>query len=756
MQSLLAWWRSKANYARRFVVIGLIFAMTLLYLGYHLCADVQRNIDFTERERVGVTFLRPISPTLDALYQHQLSHIRTNTVETADLARKVDIGLSTLQATHAALGNRLATADRVAQFSAAWQALKNTHDQDQTLTIVNRHAVAIGALLTLINDSCDNSNLTLDPVLDTYYLGQTVCEKLPLLLTRSNETTALLTWALVRGRLDPPIRTRLVELRPLIVEAERGLYDDLDKLYRQDAGMKSRFAPLVQPLGTHLPPLQRLLDQVLDGQLNAVPNQAAALAAPLTGQLIALTDLALDQESVLLKLRVDQLNRQQAAYLIAAVLALLISGSLFFDMAERLDATERERQLTEQQLRRTADETQDLYNRAPCGYHSLDRFGVFVQINDTELDWLGVTREEAIGKLRFTDFLSLEGRQSFKENFAHFIASGSIRDAEYRLVSRSGREMHTLASATALFNADGEFVMSRTTLYDITDRKQMENDLREARDRLEDKVAKRTHELEMKNAELHRAMEKLVQTEKLASLGNLVAGVSHELNTPIGTAFTAASTLHQEALQLHERLNAGSLKRSDLERFTDMQQEGHGIVIRNLERASDLIKNFKQIAVDTASTRRRHFDLREMLNEVLSTLTPQYRRTKHNVVVDVASGILLDSFPGPLEQVITNLVTNSLIHGFENIEAGTIRLSAHDENDIVYLVYEDDGHGIPAGLHKRVFDPFFTTRLGQGGSGLGLYLVYSLVTGSLKGELRLESAPDQGARFTIALPKRPP
>ncbi|WP_051711502.1 ATP-binding protein [Andreprevotia chitinilytica] len=283
---------------------------------------------------------------------------------------------------------------------------------------------------------------------------------------------------------------------------------------------------------------------------------------------------------------------------------------------------------------------------------------------------------------------------------------------------------------------------------------ELNHQLMQANDQLEAKVAKRTQELEARNAELNVAMEKLVQSEKLASLGSLVAGVAHELNTPIGTALTAASTLQDEGKRFGVQLDAGNLKRSELGNFIAKVRDGNDIVTRNLERAGDLIHHFKQVAVDTASTRRRVFDLRATLDEVFATLAPMYRRTQHQILIEIAKGIELDSYPGPLGQIMTNLVSNSLIHGFDGVERGTIRISASEAPDNVQLVYEDDGLGIPANLHKRVFDPFFTTRLGQGGSGLGLYLVYNLVTGSLGGELKLESAPAHGARFTLILPKQ--
>jgi signal transduction histidine kinase len=170
-----------------------------------------------------------------------------------------------------------------------------------------------------------------------------------------------------------------------------------------------------------------------------------------------------------------------------------------------------------------------------------------------------------------------------------------------------------------------------------------------------------------------------------------------------------------------------------------------------------LIGNFKQVAVDQTSMRRRSFDLRQALDEVLSTLQPKLKHTRHRLEVDVERGIVLDSFPGPLAQIVTNLVTNSLMHAFEGIEAGVIRIEAAPTgDDRIALSYADNGAGIPEALVKRVFDPFFTTKLGGGGSGLGLYIVFNLVTGVLGGTIALSSSLGQGARFDMLLPRVAP
>jgi signal transduction histidine kinase len=258
--------------------------------------------------------------------------------------------------------------------------------------------------------------------------------------------------------------------------------------------------------------------------------------------------------------------------------------------------------------------------------------------------------------------------------------------------------------------------------------------------------------------QLEQAMNQLVQTEKLASLGSLVAGVAHELNTPLGNSLTVASTLREQVQEFGHQVETGNaLRRRALLDFIAHCRDAAALVEKNSRRAADLIGNFKQVAVDQTSMRRRSFDLRQALDEVLSTLQPKLKRTQHRLEVAVDRGIVLDSFPGPLEQIVTNLVTNSLLHGFEGVEVGLIRIEGAPTGDErVALSYADNGVGIPKTLATRVFDPFFTTKLGSGGSGLGLCIVFNLVTGVLGGTIALSSSPGQGARFDMLLPRVAP
>lgn len=253
--------------------------------------------------------------------------------------------------------------------------------------------------------------------------------------------------------------------------------------------------------------------------------------------------------------------------------------------------------------------------------------------------------------------------------------------------------------------------------------------------------------------DLRRTQAQLVQSEKMASLGALVAGVAHEINTPVGVGVTAASTLAARTSQFKDLYESQQLKRTDLDRFVQIAHESSDILLKNLQRAADLISSFKRVAVDQSSDQRRRFDLKAYIDETLRSLAPKYRKLGHTVNVDCADGIEIDSYPGAFAQILTNFVSNSLMHAFEPGAAGSIDIDAHlDGNDVV-LRYRDHGKGIPAEHLPQIFDPFFTTKRGAGGSGLGLHIVFNLASQQLGGRVTASSPPGQGAEFVLRFPR---
>lgn len=252
--------------------------------------------------------------------------------------------------------------------------------------------------------------------------------------------------------------------------------------------------------------------------------------------------------------------------------------------------------------------------------------------------------------------------------------------------------------------------------------------------------------------QLKRSQSKLIHTEKLASLGSIVAAVAHELNTPIGNALTVATTFKEKSKALRQEAQEG-LRKSTLDGFMESSDSACQILLRNLVSAADMISSFKHVAVDQTSSQPRNFMLDDVIHDVLATLLPTIKHQPLRVETDLAEGIKMDSFPGPLGQVLNNLFNNAVMHAFDEDQEGVIAISAEaaDDNHAV-IRFRDNGKGISAQHLSKLFDPFFTTKLGKGGSGLGLNIVYNIVTGTLQGEISVDSEPGKGTTFEVRLP----
>ena len=263
-------------------------------------------------------------------------------------------------------------------------------------------------------------------------------------------------------------------------------------------------------------------------------------------------------------------------------------------------------------------------------------------------------------------------------------------------------------------------------------------------------------EIEMSFTQLdairQRAVTQLVEAEKLSSLGGLVAGVAHEVNTPLGVCVTTTSYMMRQNKHLRKQLQEGQLSKTALEEYLKEETESIGIMEVSLSRASELIRNFKKLAVDQSSSLETNFDLGEQIDLIITTLRHEYKRGQHVFKVDIAEPIVLYGNPGIFHQIFTNLIMNSLIHGFENKQQGTIEIKIIKASDTMKIIYKDDGKGIPESMAKKVFEPFFTTKRQEGGSGLGLHIVYNLVSQGLSGSIALKNAAETGACFEIDFP----
>jgi signal transduction histidine kinase len=269
---------------------------------------------------------------------------------------------------------------------------------------------------------------------------------------------------------------------------------------------------------------------------------------------------------------------------------------------------------------------------------------------------------------------------------------------------------------------------------------------------LEDRVRERTAELKTALDDLKKTQAELVHSEKLASLGSIVAAVAHELNTPIGNALTVATSFSEKTREFEELIKQG-LKRSTLNDYTENAYSAAELMERNLGKAAELILSFKNVAIDQTSSKRREFDLQQTINEIVSTLRPTFKKSGIELQTDLQPGIKMDSYPGSIGQIITNFINNSILHGFKDRDAGVMHLSfeLHEKNWIK-LVFSDNGNGISKENIRQIYDPFFTTQLGKGGSGLGLNIVHNIVTGLLGGSIDVDSEIGHGVKFTLFIP----
>jgi PAS domain S-box-containing protein len=380
-----------------------------------------------------------------------------------------------------------------------------------------------------------------------------------------------------------------------------------------------------------------------------------------------------------------------------------------------------------------------------------------IDVNQAWVRQFGARPEQVIGKRG--DELGLWRNMDDRSTvLAKLEREGEVRDYEAWFNTRHGKDL-ILCRISARIEQFGDDALIILAQEDITEQRQAQDKVRELNATLEHRVSVRTHELNSANqglmeamATLKSAQAEIQRSERLAALGALVAGVAHELNTPIGNCVTVASTLQELSEALAGDMERGLTRRA-LNHYVSSTRQASDMLMRNLRNAAELIGGFKQVAVDRTSSQRRRFELEEVVSETVLTMGPALKRSNHKVEVEVPNGIAMNSYPGPLGQVLGNLINNALLHAFEGKEHGTVRISAQVMHGYrVHVLVEDDGCGIPEVNLGRIFDPFFTTKLGRGGSGLGLNIVYNLVADVLGGTIRVESRAGEGTRFLLDLP----
>ena len=429
-----------------------------------------------------------------------------------------------------------------------------------------------------------------------------------------------------------------------------------------------------------------------------------------------------------------------------------------FILLQGLDVTEnreavRKSHESEERLRQIID-------LLPQEIFANDLEGKFLLVNSIKAKKMGFPAEDITGKflpeiikdpVKVTQIIE-DDRRVIERN-EMLLTEESFRDENL--------DTHWVETTRVPYiSADNNNPAILTISTDISHIKKVEQEMKSLNKELVERVTMRTTELENANSallksmdELRQTQDKLVETEKMASLGELVAGVAHEINTPLGISVTSASYLKEMIENLQRSFESGTMKRSDLDRFLTTSREAFENIMKNLERSASLVSNFKQLAVDQESGDVRQVNLYEYINGILLSLKPKFKEYKHELTVNCPKGLEIKISPGSLMQVITNIVSNSLIHAFPDIEKGQITITANSEHNGVSIIFSDNGIGMGTEQVLKVFEPFYTTARSSGNTGLGMHLVYNLVTRALGGSIECNSTPGEGTSYKIWLPE---
>lgn len=389
---------------------------------------------------------------------------------------------------------------------------------------------------------------------------------------------------------------------------------------------------------------------------------------------------------------------------------------------------------------------QQVIDTVPAVINVKDRDLRYVLMNRYMAGIFGVEPKDAIGRTT-TDLMSRYGAQKTDENDRRVLRlKKGLGFYEEEYLDSAGNLRQWLVNKLPLLDADGEIENIVTVALDIGERKRSEQEMRRS---------KEAAETALRN--LRETQASLIEAEKLAALGRLVAGVAHEVNNPVGISLTVASALERRAENFAAEVARGELRRSSLKEFLAVSQDASSQLVANLNRAAELIQSFKQVAADRNYSDKRTFDLADLTEQVVMSLRPGLRKHNLTLTVDCQPNLIMSSYPGPYGQVLTNLFLNAVAHAFPDGRPGAIDIQAREQGkDNVEIIFSDNGCGMSLDVRRRAFDPFFTTRRDQGGTGLGLHIVYNIVTNRLGGRLDLDSEPGRGTRVQIILPRVAP
>lgn len=410
----------------------------------------------------------------------------------------------------------------------------------------------------------------------------------------------------------------------------------------------------------------------------------------------------------------------------------------------------------EQSLQEEKNLSKGIMDSIPGILYLYDEEEHLVYWNKNHEKLTGYSSEE-LSEMTFADWFKddVESQLVLIEELKKML-QGEITSTELHLRIKSGAKIPMQVTMVRVIINDKPYMTGIGI--DISMLKNTQQKLIDINKNLEDKVLDRTKDLWVANNELADSYNKLrtmqsylIQSEKMSALGNLVAGIAHEINTPIGVGVTAASYLNEITKEFKNLAKEENINREELLSYIDDLDQASKIILKNLERAGKLVKSFKQVSADQASEPKREFNIKEYLEEIITSLSPKLKKTKQTITVNCNEKLIIDGYPGAFAQIISNLIINSLNHAYEPKESGNIIINVSKIMDMVEIIFSDDGKGIPNSDISKIFDPFFTTNRGIGGTGLGLSVVYNIVTQQFGGKIHCDSHVGKGTTFVISL-----
>jgi len=456
----------------------------------------------------------------------------------------------------------------------------------------------------------------------------------------------------------------------------------------------------------------------------------------------------------------------------SAFAALVLIASLFFiiyrirrsgieqsEILEQLVAAVSEQKRQNHELAALENQHKQLLQKLQVGIvvHAANSSILFSNPRAAEL--LGLTEDQMHGKVAIDPawcFVNEVGAPMRVEDYPVSRVISSKASIQEGILGINRPDLNAivwvLVSAFPELDDHGQIKEIIVNFHDITERKLNRDELEHQRTHLTELVEERTIELSKALEVVRRSQDDLIQSERLASLGSMVAGLSHELNTPLGNTLLAATSLENLFQNILEISQSGSLKRTSLREFLVSGTEMSNLISRSSQRAADMIASFKQVAVDQTSEQRRDFDLSLVVKDNLSALMPKFIKNRFLLENQIPTGIRCNSYPGPLGQILTNLIQNAIVHGIANREDGSITITAEDTGQFIKLIISDNGAGMPPEIMEHIFDPFFTTKMGKGGSGLGLSISRRIATSILGGNLKAQSTIGVGSVFILTFP----